>query len=288
MATSTGPTPPHSLEAEMGLLGSLLLACADSSEIFERLQPEHFYSRRHEIIYRAIRTLFDQHGSVDTILLSEHLEREGLATEAGGIDYLLELTDSVRTSINASKYTDIICDRAILRRLITTCTELVQGAYEGVEDAKQYLEYAEQAIFEISDQGNREGVVPLKDAIKEHIRSTGSDVPGVHRHCDRFRRSGWNDDGAPAIGARSGGGATQYGEDHHHHEHGEAPRLSTTSGRCSVFSLEVDSTQIAMNMLCGGGPGEHPGFAPLLVVEPRLATTDRRRRSTLRSADLHR
>ena len=234
----------------MGLLGSLLLACDDVQEILQLVTEESFYDRRHQLVFHAIQTLVDQHGAVDTILLSELLEREGQSEKAGGLAYILELADSVRTSINAVEYARIIRDRSLMRRLISTCTELVQGASNGVvEDASQFLEYAEQRIFEIAEKKSGHDVVSLRDAIKgtfdliDEWAKGRSGLPSGFTDLDRMT-TGLHPSELVVVAGRPSMGKTTFTMNLARHvavEH-KKPVL--------VFSLEVDRRQLAMNMLC--------------------------------------
>ena len=234
----------------MGVIASLLLAAADTSEIFELLTGENFFSRRHELIFDAIRSVFDHQGSVDTILVQERLEQDGTLEEAGGLEYLLELSDAVRTSVNATKYAQIVRDRSILRRLISTCTELVQGAYEGVESATRYLEAAERRIFEIAEGRGEQGTVELKDAIKstfDRLDQLSRGPTGLMTGFSDLDRmtTGLQPSELAIVAGRPSMGKTTFTMNVARHAAVQLRRPVL------VFSLEVDATQMALNLLVG-------------------------------------
>lgn len=246
----SGRTPPHNLEAEKGILGSLLLACSDLSIVLERLRPEHFYNRRHELIYAAIRTLFDEGGNVDLILLRDNLEKEGILDEVGGMEYLIEVSEFVQTSANAEHYATIVTERAMLRRLIETCTEVIKDAYDQSGTAAEQLDRAEQRIFEVTEQNKSEDVVPLKDAIQSTFDLIDKWAKGSTGLSTGFvdldkKTNGFQPSELIIVAGRPSMGKTTFSMN-------IARNMAMQSkAAVLVFSLEVDRTQMAMNLLCG-------------------------------------
>ncbi|MEM7165242.1 MAG: replicative DNA helicase [Planctomycetota bacterium] len=250
MNEHAGRTPPHNLEAEKGILGSLLLSCSDLSIVFERVSPDHFYNRRHELIYATIRRLYDADGNVDLILLRDGLEKEGILEEVGGMDYLIEISEFVQTSANAEHYAAIVQERAMLRRLIETCTEVIQDAFDQSGDAAEQLDRAEQRIFEVTELNKNEEVVPLKDAIQSTFDlidrwakgSTG--LPTGFVDLDK-KTNGFQPSELIIVAGRPSMGKTTLAMN--------IARNAALQSKASVlvFSLEVDRTQMAMNLLCG-------------------------------------
>ncbi len=249
MDTLESRTPPHNYEAETGLLGSLLLSCGDLAEVFETLRPEHFFSRRHQIIYQAISTLYEEHGSVDTVLLRDRLEREGLLDEIGGLDFLMELTESVKTTANAHRYAEIIKDRAVLRRIIDTCSEIIKDAYGGSQEASGQLDLAEQRIFEITEHRKTSDVVPIRDAIQstfdliDRWAKGRTGLPTGYTDLDRMI-NGLQASELIVVAGRPSMGKTTLCMNIAMHaalEH-KVP--------VAVFSLELERRQLAMNLLC--------------------------------------
>ncbi|MGE3165272.1 MAG: replicative DNA helicase, partial [Planctomycetota bacterium] len=247
--SADGRTPPHNAEAERGLLGSLLLSCSDTAAILENLLPEHFFNRRHQVLYEHIRGIYDRDGGIDMILLRDSLARENLLEEIGGTDYLLVLTESVQTSANAEHYAEIVRDRALRRALIATCTEVIQSAYEDSADAGEQLDRAEQRIFEVSEQVQSEEIVPLRDAIKstfdllDQWAKGNTGMPTGFVDLDK-KINGLQPSELIVVAGRPSMGKTTLSLN-------IARNVALQSkGSVLVFSLEVDRTQMAINLLC--------------------------------------
>lgn len=250
MLQPTGRTPPHSLEAERNLLGSLLLACGDTSRIFELLGPDSFFSRRHQLIYSAVREVHDQHANVDTVLVHESLERTGVLTEAGGLDYLLGLTESVQTSTNVEKYAEIIHDRALRRGIIETCDQVSTDAFENQSPAVTLLDRAEVQILELSGDKGVNRIAPMREVVKQSFDLIDSWEQGNtgqatgFRDLDEMTSGGLHAGELIVVAGRPSMGKTTISMNIAHNM-----ALRDSRG-VAVFSLEVDRRQIAINLLC--------------------------------------
>ncbi len=248
--TGGGRTPPHNLEAERAVLGSLLLAMGDSGNVFGRLYPEHFFSKRHQLIFEHTRGLNEEQGTIDAILLRDRLQRESLLDEVGGLEYLVELTESVTTSANASYYSDIILQHALIRSLIDTTSEILSDAYDsGLEPALQ-VDRAEQRIFELSNMSVEDGVVPISEAIRstfdliDQWHKGGSGLATGYTDLDRVT-NGLQPSELIVVAGRPSMGKTTISMN-------IAQQVALDLKKAvGVFSLEVDSRAIAMNLLCG-------------------------------------
>ncbi|MBN9644364.1 replicative DNA helicase [Corynebacterium mendelii] len=150
-------TPPHDVEAEMGVLGSMMLSPGAIVDIVGTLSEDSFYRVSHQLIYRAIVDLFANNKQVDAVLVSNRLRRNGELEQVGGPAYLHTLVESVPTSANAVYYAEIVAEKAILRGLVNAGTKVVQLGYEGLEGAEidGVLDSAQQAVFAIG-RGNKE------------------------------------------------------------------------------------------------------------------------------------
>lgn len=149
--------PPHSVEAEMSLIGSLILAGTQNihliGEVMQIISSEaDFYRPKHAAIYKAVVDLYDQHQAVDTVPLTDLLRDRQQFEQIGGVDYLVELVESVPTSVNAPHYARIIRDKAKLRYLIDAAGHILRDAYETAEPANITLDKAERLIFEIAQE----------------------------------------------------------------------------------------------------------------------------------------
>lgn len=165
MATVGERVPPQNLEAEQSVLGSMLI---DKEAIYtasELLTGEDFYRSAHQKIFEAIISLCDRGEPVDLITLSDELRgRKGLQ-EAGGMQYLVLLADVVPTAANVQYYAEIVREKAILRALISGCTQIISAGFGSPQDVDELLDRAEQKIFEVGRRGKRQGFSPLKEVL---------------------------------------------------------------------------------------------------------------------------
>lgn len=144
---------PQNLEAERGVLGSLMIDPDAILSIADFLSPDDFYRDGHRIIYGVILQLFNQRTPADFITVCDVLEQQNKLEEAGGMSYIASLVNYVPTSGNVMYYGRIISRTALLRRLISAGGQIVARAFEdGEEDATNTLDYAEHVIFEISQR----------------------------------------------------------------------------------------------------------------------------------------
>ncbi|MEM7261683.1 MAG: replicative DNA helicase, partial [Planctomycetota bacterium] len=232
------------------VLGSLLLAMGEAGQVFGRVTPESFYSRRHALIFEQVRGLHEEHGTVDVILLRDRLEREGVLDEVGGLDYLVDLTESVTTSANANHYANLLVDKALLRGLIQTTSEILTDAYDSGLEPGQQIDRAEQRVFELSNRSMEDGTVPLSEAIRstfdliDQWHKGGSGLKTGYTDLDK-RTNGLQPAELIVVAGRPSMGKTTISMNI-----AQAIALGLKKS-VGIFSLEVDSRAIAMNLLCG-------------------------------------
>ncbi|MBP7088372.1 MAG: replicative DNA helicase [Candidatus Omnitrophica bacterium] len=161
--------PPQNIEAEMAVLGAMLIDEKVTSEVLEYIDEASFYKEEHQLVFSSIVSLFDKREKVDILTVSEDLSKKKVLDKIGGSTYLTTLVDFVPTSANAFRYAQIVKEKYILRSLINSGTEIVSLAYKGDEDTRYILDKAEKLIFEISDRRAEGGYVHIKDIIKDGI-----------------------------------------------------------------------------------------------------------------------
>ncbi|MBI1367812.1 MAG: replicative DNA helicase [Planctomycetes bacterium] len=183
--------PPHSIEAEMSLIGSLIMAGTENvhivGEVMQAIKsPADFYQPRHAQIYECLLELYDQHQSIDLVQLMQRL-RDRQADEAvGGIDYLVQLAESVPTSTNAPHYARIVRDKAKLRGLINAAGTILHEAYESAEPPNLILDKAEKLIFDIAQFATTDEAAALSDLVHQTFealearREAGGSITGLH------------------------------------------------------------------------------------------------------------
>ncbi len=153
-ADLAGRRYPHNYEAEMAVLGAVMLepgAALDT--VLHRIPDESAFHRpEHQAIYRAIRTLAEQgtRQNLDPVTLADALERSGRLEQAGGRAYLAQVSQSVATAANVEQYIDIVWENAVLRRLIATCQRTADRCFQPVEDVRQLLDGIEREILDVT------------------------------------------------------------------------------------------------------------------------------------------
>ncbi len=160
---------PHNIEAECGVLGSIIIDPEALSLVADVLRPADFYRNTHRTLYEAIVQLTERHAPADFITICDELERQGTLEEVGGASYITSLISGVPTSGNIEHYARIVERTAILRRLIHAAGQIAAVAYED-GDAEVALEQAEQAIFAIGHEQRHTDLVPISEALSDYMR----------------------------------------------------------------------------------------------------------------------
>ena len=148
VTTSRTHIPPHDIEAEKSVLGSLLIDKDAIVKVVEFLRPHHFYKTGHEDIYQAIFNLYEKREPADLVTVPGELKKLKKLTSAGGVAYLTELVNSVPTAANVEHYAEIIRDEFIKRSLLTVAAEIGELTFDE-PDVDKLLDIAEQKIYSI-------------------------------------------------------------------------------------------------------------------------------------------
>jgi replicative DNA helicase len=159
--------PPQSIDAEISLLGSLLLDGSLMDQVSDVVKPEDFYKNEHRLIFSAMVDLFVKRHPIDTISISTALKDTNKSEEAGGSGYLSELVNSVPSASNATYYAEIVRKKKVLRDLIAVSYEISQLGYQENEDVSSLLDEAEKKIFSIAHQSVVKGFAPVTNALEE-------------------------------------------------------------------------------------------------------------------------
>jgi replicative DNA helicase len=162
--------PPQSIEAEMAVLGSMLIDENATSVVFEILQEDHFYKDAHRKIFRAILDLYNANQPIDILTLQETLKKKGLLDDIGGASYIVSLANSIPTSANVEYHAKIVKEKSILRNLIDAATKIVAESYEASQDADSLLDRSEKLIFDIASTRIKSGFKPIKEVIGDSMK----------------------------------------------------------------------------------------------------------------------
>jgi replicative DNA helicase len=157
--------PPHNLEAEQGVLGSILWENDVLHDVVGFLRVEDFYRDTHQVIYAAIRDMYEQRKGIDAVTLAEELKRRGQFEQVGGNDAFAEITASVPHAANGKYYAEIVKEKSVNRQLIEYATEIIREGYSNQFTAEALLESAEKKIFGIAEDQIRGEILELNEVI---------------------------------------------------------------------------------------------------------------------------
>ena len=178
-------TPPQDLDAETSVLGSMMLSKDAIADVVENLRGEDFYKPAHETIYDVILDLYASGEPADAVTVSNALSKSGYLARIGGAAYLHTLIQSVPTSANAIFYAEIVRELALLRRLVTAGTRIVQMGYDAQGDTDDLINRAQSEIYQVTERRSSEDYVRLSEVLQptvEEIERSGShdgDTAGV-------------------------------------------------------------------------------------------------------------
>jgi replicative DNA helicase len=244
--------PPQNLEAEQCVLGSILLQQGALVKVLELLAADDFYRDAHKSIFQAMVDLFEKNEPQDIITVSNILKDKNKLDEIGGPAYLANLTDIVPVAANIVYYAQIIRSKAILRRLIQTCTEIATRCYDEQDDIDSLVDDTEQTIFDISRSKSSQHFQPLGTIIPETFKKVEklaerkeliTGVPTGYEDLDRIT-SGFQPSDLIIVAGRPSMGKTAL-----------ALNIAQNAAIFSkipvaVFSLEMSKEQLGMRMLC--------------------------------------
>lgn len=164
--------PPQNLEAEMAVLGAMLLDREAIAKAIERLRENAFYSEANKKIYLSILSLYDKNEAVDIVTLVEQLRRQETLDDVGGPAYITELANSIPTAANVDHYAKIVWEKFLLRELIGTATRIAQEGYDASSEVEELLDRAEKMIFDITSGTKRDmRIASMKDIVKGNIET---------------------------------------------------------------------------------------------------------------------
>ncbi len=252
--------PPHSIEAEQAVLGGLLLDNTAFDRVADVLREEDFYRHDHRLIWHQIARLIERSQPADVVTVYEALQSLGKADEAGGLGYLNSLAQETPSAANIRRYGEIVRDRSILRKLISTSDEISTSALNPHgKDTRQLLDEAESKVFQISEDGSRgqAGFQPLPDLLGKVVeridelynQNNPNDVTGVptgYVDLDRMT-SGLQPGDLVIVAGRPAMGKTSFALN-------IAEHVAVDQGLpVAVFSMEMGATQLAMRLVCSVG-----------------------------------
>lgn len=244
--------PPQNLDAEMAVLGSMIMDEDAVSSATEKLDASCFYKDTHRKIFQAISDLYNANKAVDLITLADELKKNNFLEEVGGVSYLTLLANAVPTAANINHYAGIVREKYILRTLINNSTKIITVCHESDGNIAEVVDTAERLIFEVSDRRNQGSYIHLKEVVKDSIETIDrlyqnkAHVTGIPTGYIDFdiKTAGLQPSdliivaGRPSMGKSAFAlGIAEYA--------GVVEKVPT-----AIFSLEMSKEQLVQRMLC--------------------------------------
>lgn len=162
---------PHNVEAEQSVLGSVFVDQGAMKTLVDKLESDDFYTYRHKVIFTAMVELFQELIEIDYTTLANKLETKGLLNDAGGIDYILGLINTVPSIVNLPNYINIVRDKSITRRIMDACRKIIEDGYTN-EDAISFVDNSEKTIFDIAKERRTTDFVKIGEVAEQVIEKT--------------------------------------------------------------------------------------------------------------------
>ena len=244
--------PPQNLEAEMAVLGSMMLDEKAISVVIELVEENYFYKENHRNVFEGICNLYNNSKAVDLVTVSDELKRLGLLDSIGGVSFLTELVNSVPSAANVVHYAHLVKEKSILRALINNATCITSLAYEYEGDVDEALDKAETLIFNIRDSRRTSNVASLKEVVQTSIenidqvyqrKASVSGIPTGFADLD-IKTAGLHSSDLIVVAGRPSMGKSALAA-------GLAEYVGVTEKKpLAFFSLEMSKEQLVQRMLC--------------------------------------
>ena len=248
---------PFAQDAEASVLGAMLMDREAVGTAVQMLEPDCFYIESHRLLFTAILALYEKSVEIDPVTLSDQLKKDGALEGVGGLQFIYDIAGSVPTAANITFHTQIVLEKAMLRKLISGCTTIITESYAPVEDVDSLIDQAEEKIFNIQDFRLKDGFSSVKDLIHDIIndlevraqnKDTMTGVPTGYSDLDHLT-VGLQPSDLIIVAGRPSMGKTAFCLN---------VALSIAMGTSehpepipvAVFSLEMSKTQIVQRMLC--------------------------------------
>ncbi len=244
--------PPHNLDAEESVLGSMMLSSEAIADVVEVVRPDDFYRSANGKIFDTLRSIYARGDPVDAITAVEELRRRGLLEEVGGHLYIHELVEQVPTPAAAGNYARIVAQHALLRRLIQAAADIMEMGFSSPEEPERVADEAEQRIYEVARHDDKEQIASLRDLVDQAMtdlekiqnrESAFAGLPTGFRDLDALL-SGLQAGNLIIVAARPGIGKSSFATN-------LARNVAVESHTpVAMFSLEMSRWEIGMRLLC--------------------------------------
>ena len=248
-------TLPQNIEAERSALGAILLDNDALMDVREYIESDDFYRRQHQLIFEAMVALYERNENIDTLTLSDYLERKQQIEDIGGLPYITELAIATPTTENVGQYARIIKDCSTLRQLIKVATNIVTKSYQSEEEVDDILNDAANDIMKVAEHRDHQDMKKIEDVVTEVIEKTQQlyeskdDITGLATGYSDFDHmtTGLHEDELLILAARPAVGKTAFALNIAQHV-GVKEKKNVI-----IFSLEMGADSLVSRMLCSGG-----------------------------------
>jgi len=243
--------PPHNDDAEKSVLGAVLIDPEAFMKVSDIVRAEDFYSNAHKEIFMAMTSLYTKGQPIDLVTTVEELRSRKALEASGGRAYIAELSGFAPTSANATSYAKIVADKAVIRRLITTSSGIIENCYKESIESESLLDNAEAQMYEIAQKRQTSDYSSIQDVLKINIEgihqaeANGNKLPGIatgYIDLDKMT-SGLQKSDLIIIAARPSMGKTAFALN-------IAQQVAMKEGkRVAIFSLEMSKAQLGLRLL---------------------------------------
>lgn len=243
-------TPPHNLESEQCVIGSIIVEEQTLVPVAEILDREDFYIDAHKVIYDSMIELGNERKPIDMITLTNRLKEKGYLDQVG-VTYLTSITNMIPTTSNVKVYAEIVKKNSTLRKLIKASNDIISMGYEASDSLDDILNVAEKKIFDISQDRMSQDFKPISEvltsvtAMIEEVYSKGSDITGLDTGFIDLNKKlgGFHKSDLILIAARPGMGKTAFALNL------VANAAIRSKASVAVFSLEMSKEQLVQRLL---------------------------------------
>jgi replicative DNA helicase len=245
-----GKIPPQALDLEIAVLGAMMIDKKGIDDVIDILHSDAFYDKKHQEIYAAIYTLFQNSEPTDLLTVSQQLRKDGKLELVGGDFYLINLTQKVASSAHIEYHARIILQKYIQRKLISISSDIIETAYDETVDVFDLLDVAEGKLFEVTQGNLKKGSEDAGDLVKQALKkiqdiSNQEGMSGLETGFSKLDAltSGWQPSDLIIIAARPGMGKTAF-------VISMAKNMAIDFGHpVALFSLEMSSIQLITRMI---------------------------------------
>ena len=247
-----GRVPPHDIEAEQAILGSMLTDKDAVMSAMEVLKTDDFYRDDNKIIFEAMMSLYGKSEPIDIITVKSELVSTGRFDQVGGLEYIAILPEKVPTTTNVDKYIKIVEEKAMLRNLIKTANDIISVGYDETEEINSIMEAAEKKIFDVMQRKNQSGYNSIKDVLigtfaeLEKLYNQKGTLSGIATGFTDldYKTSGLHNSDLVIVAARPAMGKSAFAIN-------MATNIAVQSNiPVIIFNLEMSKEQVANRIIC--------------------------------------